>query len=140
MKTNLFVLLVSISLLILSFSSCKTSSKGIEGETYSTGIEGEWRSVLRKRVSNNLEQTKPNPNEIKIWTKGYYAYTGTNYAGGGTYKLDGNKYEETPHFGGNRLNLKLELKNDTLVSIWPVDSNGQYDKSNYDIIKMVRIK
>jgi len=66
--------------------------------------------------------------------------------GGGPYKkLNGNIFEESiqyfsvPSVVGSHVRMLLEIKNDTLVQIYPVDENGQIDKSNYREQKRVRL-
>jgi hypothetical protein len=65
---------------------------------------------------------------------------------GATYTLDGNRYEETYLYHPNeRLIGKvgrqtLELRNDTLVRVFPYDENWELRKSRYNIEKFVRVE
>ena len=64
-----------------------------------------------------------------------------NNYGSGTYKLDGNRYEENLTYPNpDTVKLLLEIKNDTITQTWPVDDNGQIIKSNYYIQKLTRKK
>lgn len=36
--------------------------------------------------------------------------------------------------------MLLEMRNDTLIQTWPVNGDGQIDKSNYRIEKLVRVE
>ena len=92
--------------------------------------------------------------EIKMWSEHNFIFVGrfkqdstfTDSFGGGTYKLEGNRYEETveyhisPDYLGKKVKLLLELKSDTIIQSWPVDDNGRLAKSEYSIEKWVRIK
>ena len=125
-------------------------------ETTSTKIEGAWKTILSQKIASGtiatLISSDSKYTEMKVWTKDYYAYVGNqglgsySFGGSGTYKLNGNLYEEKIIFSpvgstqGFTAKLILEIKNDTLTQIWPVDDAGKYDKQNYSIIKMVRMK
>jgi hypothetical protein len=66
--------------------------------------------------------------------------------GVGTFKLQGNRYEETITYlsykpwEGKTIKMTLEIKNDTLIQKYPVDENGQLEKEWSNIEKYVRIK
>ena len=122
----------------------------------STEIEGAWKYVLSEKFVNGNKFVLIAPGtayeEMKIWTKGYFAFVGNQgmggypFGGSGTYKLNGNLYEESVIYapgynpGSPKVKLRLEIVNDTLTQIWPVDDAGKYDNLNYNIIKMVRMK
>lgn len=73
---------------------------------------------------------------IKIFTKKDFTYAGyfrldslthDNY-GGGTYALEGDRYEENLLYAGKsainrKVRLILEVQNDTLTQKWPADEN-----------------
>ena len=120
-----------------------------------SSIEGAWQYVsydiiINGRKYNNFPQGS-NYSEMKIWSKGHFAYVGTqsiagyNFGGSGSYTLDGTYYTEKiiycadAHMVGKTVSLFLEIKNDTLTQIWPADKSGHYDKMNYRKIKMVRL-
>jgi hypothetical protein len=89
---------------------------------------------------------------IKIFSKENFTFVGhynkdtltyDNY-GGGTYTLEGDRYEENVLYAGKAIvNIKvriiLELKNDTLVQKWPADENWKLAEE-YSIEKYIRLK
>jgi len=91
--------------------------------------------------------------DIKMWTENHFLTVGrfqmdTTFIDngvGGTYTLDGNQYEETILYmpgqngTGQKIKMLLELRNDTLIQTWPVDENGQIDKTNYSVEKYIRL-
>jgi hypothetical protein len=131
-------------------------SSSVVSEKTSTKIEGAWKTILSQKIADGtigtLISSDSKYTEMKVWTKDYYAYVGNqgrggySFGGSGTYKLNGNLYEEKIIYSpvgstqGFTAKLFLEIKNDTLTQIWPVDDAGKYDKRNYSIIKMVRMK
>ena len=92
--------------------------------------------------------------DMKIWAKNYFIFVGrykrdttfTDNYGGGTYTLDGNRYQETilyhsiAEWVGNKPKMLLDVKGDSLIQTWPADDNWQINKSNYRIEKYVRLK
>ena len=80
--------------------------------------------------------------QIKIWLKEYFLIVGhREYAstvfenfGGGTYKPDGNKYEENLSYfqvnpvAGQKARLLLEIRNDKLIQKQPAYENWQLAK------------
>ena len=144
MKTTLFLFLF----IPLFFVSCNQQK--------SAQHEGAWKLVYSKSISADtvdyLFPGKMTGSDMKIWTKNHFIFVGklkldttvTDSYGGGTYKLEGNRYEENilyhcfPNFVGNKVNMLLEVKNDTLFQTWPVKEDGTIDKSNYIIEKYIR--
>lgn len=145
---------ITICLVILFISlSCNHQKKD--------PILGAWNLVYDLRIeSDTLVWKFPGDfigSEIKIWSTGYVLYVGQfkqydqdtsviDGFGGGPYKkLSGNVYEESiqyfsvPSFIGTQVRMLLEISNDTLIQTWPVDENGQIDKSNYRLQKRVRL-
>jgi hypothetical protein len=121
-------------------------------------MKGAWKVISWERWSNDtLEFTIPGTisgSEIKIWSDKYFVFSGSykrdttiidNY-GGGTFKLDGNHYEETILYWpkGNKIpapiKLLIEIKGDTLIQTWPLDENWQLDKSNHNVQKLIRLE
>jgi hypothetical protein len=154
-----------ITILFLTLIACgKTSKSGNPGPslkasisgTTPSEIEGAWKYILSEKTVDGkkviLISSGSKYNEMKIWTKGYFAFVGDQgfggypFGGSGTYTLKGNLYEESviyaPGYNPNspKVKLRLEIKNDTLTQIWPADDAGKYDESNFNIIKMVRMK
>jgi hypothetical protein len=90
----------------------------------------------------------------KIWSGSHMLFVGqtktdtivSDVYGLGTYKLNGNKYEETTSilfykpWEGTTIKQTIEIKNDTLMLTYPVDDKGQMDKEWAWIEKYVRIK
>jgi hypothetical protein len=89
---------------------------------------------------------------VKIYSKDKFMFVGhfsldtiihDNY-GGGTYTLNGDKYEENVLYVGKailnrKIKMNLEIINDTLIQKWPVDENWKLvDK--YSIEKYIRLK
>jgi len=123
----------------------------------SNPIEGAWNLVYAQNIAGDTLVSKfPGDytgTSIKIWSKGYVLYVGrykmdTAYIdgyGGGPYKINGNMYEENiqyftdQSYVGMTVKMLLEIRNDTLIQTWPVDDNGQIDKSNYRQEKRVRL-
>jgi hypothetical protein len=123
----------------------------------STSLEGAWSVVSWHSIRGGLS-IEPFPEissggGIKIWSKNHVLFVGRyktdtvylNDYGGGTFKLNGNRYEENLLYFcvqkevGTTVRILLEIKNDTLIQTWPADKNWQVDKANYDIQKMIRI-
>ncbi len=120
-------------------------------------IEGAWKMVFSQSVERDSLLFKFPGNitgsDIKIWSKGYVLYverfkidtTFMGGYGGGPYKLNGNRYEETIQFFsiqsvvGQTVKMLLEIKNDTLIQTWPADDNGKINKSNFRQEKYIRL-
>lgn len=121
-------------------------------------MEGAWKIVHATWVQNDtLAYEYPGMwvgSGMKMWTKGYFAFAGRYKAdttkfdsfGGGQYKLDGDRYEEiiqyhvAPAMVGDTVKMLLQIKNDTLIQTWPVGTNGQIDKKNFNEEKYVRLE
>jgi hypothetical protein len=121
-------------------------------------MEGAWHVISWQGMAgDSLVWNFPgtyNGSEVKIWSKNHFLFVGrykkdttfTDNCGGGTYKLEGNRYEESFLYFpdqsavGTTARLLLEIKNDTLIQTWPVDSNWQIVKSNYNIQKLTRLE
>jgi hypothetical protein len=120
--------------------------------------QGAWQLVQSQRVINdsivNMFPVKYSGSDIKMWSERNFLVVGQlkmdttlidNYVGG-TYKLDGKKYEESILYHVNKkvigqtVKMLLELKNDTLIQTYPVDDNGIPFKGSYYIEKYIRLK
>ena len=120
-------------------------------------LEGAWQVVSWKHiVADTVVWEFPGDatgSDIIIWSKKHVLSVGcfkkdstfnTN-AVGGTYTLNGNKYEETLIYFpdstkiGDKVTIITEMSNDTLIRMYPVKENGQIDKSNYLIEHLVRL-
>ena len=146
MKTKLFCFLM-IAFSISAFSQKK-----------SINIEGAWKMVQYQTINGNSVINefpgKSVKDVIKIWSGNHFMSVGQTKVDttvsdsyvSGTYKLDGNKYEENVKilfykpWEGKTIKMTLEMKNDTLVQTYPVDEKGKMDKDVAWIEKYVRIK
>ncbi len=145
MRTVTFFCLV-LSMFILGCAPKKASP-----------IEGTWKIVNATwvRADTLVGQFPGNwtGGGMKIWSKGYFAFVGRYKAdtsfgdtyGGGRYKLDGDRYDEILQYHvvtgmvGDTVKMLLEVKDDTLVQTWPISTNGQIDKKNFQQEKYVRL-
>ncbi|MBN1183199.1 MAG: DUF4488 domain-containing protein [Bacteroidales bacterium] len=121
-------------------------------------VEGTWNLVYWQSVSDDSVNwkfsEKHKGNQLKIWSDNHFIFVGRfeldttaiNSYGGGTYTLDGNRYEEkiinhvAPSWVGTKNKMLLEIKGDSLIQSYPVDDNWQIDKANYSVEKYVRLK
>jgi hypothetical protein len=120
--------------------------------------QGAWQLVQSQRVINDsivkMFPVKYSGSDIKMWSEKNFLVVGRlkidttfidNYVGG-TYKLEGNRYEESILYHVNKkaigqtVKMLLELKNDTLIQTYPVDDSGQLIKGGYYIEKYTRLK
>jgi hypothetical protein len=138
MKKNVFLSLF----VILIIGSCT------QQQVAKSPLDGAWdvisvRQMHGDTVSDYVGST------LKIWSGNYYNFVGRwslngdtmNSFGWGTFKLEGDRYEENLVFPApNTIKMLLEIKNDTITQTWPVDDNGVVDKSNYYVEKFVRMK
>jgi hypothetical protein len=140
-----------ISILAAFFShSCSTSTR--------SPIEGTWRLAYEYEVkAGNSTRIFPGTSmgsELKMWTGDRWSLVGVffedsvmtdNYAGG-TFSLEGNDYREmvefhsAPEYLGQTVRLYLEIREDTLVQIWPVNEAGEPDPEHHYMEKWVRMK
>lgn len=119
---------------------------------------GAWQLQYFKRIASDTVAFEivgyVTGTDVKVWSGKNFISVGRfkedsvykdNYAAG-TYKLNGDQYEETilyhvnKQYVGKTIKMLLGIKGDTLIQTWPVDKNGQIDKSNYTIEKYTRIK
>ena len=141
MKKILFLSLI-ISLIIVSCAQ----QQGVKSP-----IEGVWQVVSFQQMHGDTVIVQFGKDftggEMKIWYGNYFNFVGqyklgdsiVNNYGGGTYKLDGNRYEENLTYPDpDTVKLLLDIKNDTITQTWPVDDNGQIIKSNHYIQKLAR--
>lgn len=122
-------------------------------------LEGEWKLAYEYEISEGkttvLYPGTSKGTEIKIWSGEYWVLLGrfeqdsgfTQNYGGGTYTLEGNRYEENvqyhsaPQYLDQTVKLLVEFKKDTVIQTWPVDDNGEVITSgSYYIEKWARIK
>ena len=144
---NIVLLVVIIWLII---SACA----GPEGN----GPQGSWQMVQMQMVEGrkitNYFSDRYSVNQTKIWDGNNFIFVGkyrvdttTIYRFGvGTFTLKGNIYEENikyhfeEFYEGTRNKIWLEIRNDTLLHIYPVDDLGEPNTSRHWIEKYVRLK
>lgn len=147
MKKTVFRVLVLAIIMV----SCTQEKK--------SPMDGEWMLAHEYEIANGVTTVlypgDSEGNEIKIWSGDYWVLLGkfendsgfTQVFGGGTYRLDGNRYEEIVHYHSapeyldQTVKLWIEVKKDTIMQTWPVDENGEVITSgSYYIEKWARIK
>ena len=120
--------------------------------------QGAWQLVQSQAVTKDLQgnviPVDYHPVFTKMWSESHFSFIGQwkrdttiiDFYGGGTYKLEGNRYEEKIlyHFNknvvGQTFKMLLELKNDTFIQTYPVNENGQINKSDNYIEKYIILK
>lgn len=121
-------------------------------------MEGAWKLAFEYEFSGEhttllYPGTSPG-REIKLWSGDRWALVGafvedsivTEVFAGGKFTLEGNDYREivefhsAPEYQGQTVKLWLEVKNDTLTQIWPVDENGKPVPGQYYMEKWVRFE
>jgi hypothetical protein len=146
MKKILFLSLI-ISLII---GSCTQQGNKLP--------QGAWQFIQSQAIIKdsvmNMFPVKYSGSDIKMWSENHFLSVGqikmdTTFMDiyvGGTYKLEGNRYEESILYHvnkkavGQKVKMLLELRNDTLIQTYPVDDNGLPIKSGYSIEKYIRLK
>ena len=141
-----------LCLLIIAFSISSY------GQKKSPNIEGAWKIVQSQTINGSKSVIdfpgKKVVDETKIWSGNNFMFivrvkTDTlveDFYGVGTYKLQGNRYEENIRimnykpWEGKTIKMTLEIKNDTLIQSFPVDDNGKMDKDWAWIEKYIKIK
>lgn len=119
-------------------------------------MEGAWKLALEIEVRGD-ESTILYPGntqgiETKLWSGDRWALVGvfvedsvlTDVFAGGKFTIEGNDYREiveyhsAPEYLGQTVKLYLEIKGDTLTQYWPVDEQGEPEKSLHYMEKWVR--
>lgn len=121
-------------------------------------MEGAWKLAYEYEITgDNTSLLFPGTakgSEIKMWSGDRWALVGvfvedsimTDNFGGGRFTIEGTDYREIVEFHsakeylGQTVKLYLEIKNDTLTQIWPVDDAGEPVKSHYYMEKWVRFE
>ncbi len=121
-------------------------------------FQGTWQMVQMQGVDRgkvtNYFSDRYTVSQIKMWSGNHFIFVGKykvdttiSYRYGvGTFTLDGNLYEEDIlyHFDESYESRKnkiwLELRNDTLLHIFPVDDNGKPDQRTHWIEKYIRVE
>ncbi len=146
MKKNILICLI-IPILMGSCTQEKASP-----------MEGAWKLAYEYEISGDnttlLFPGTSKGSEIKMWSGDRWALVGvfiqdstlTDNFGGGEFTLEGTNYQEIVQYHsateylGQTVKLFLEIKNDTLTQIWPVDDKGEIIKSHYYMEKWVRME
>jgi hypothetical protein len=120
--------------------------------------EGTWKMVqmqmIEKGKKTNYFSDRYKVSQIKMWSGKHFMFVGkyevdttSSYRYGvGTFTLDGNIYEETImyHFDqayeGNKNKIWLEIRNDTLIHIFPVDNSGKPDQNRHWCERYIRLQ
>ena len=144
---NYHLLYLIIPLLLGSCTQEPTSPmEGAWKLAYEYEVKGDNTTLLFPGVSQG--------SEIKMWTGDRWALVGvfiedstvTDNFGGGKFTIEGTNYQEivgyhsAREYLGQTVKLFLEIKNDTLTQIWPVDEKGEPVKSHYYMEKWVRFE
>ncbi len=120
-------------------------------------LEGAWKVVQTQTINGDKVVTdfpgNTDMDVIKIWSGNRFMNVGRSKSGttvtdlfaSGTFKLDGNKYEENVAYlfykpwEGTTVKLSMVLRNDTLIQTYPVDDKGQPDKNGAWIEKYMKL-
>lgn len=123
-----------------------------------SAMEGAWKLAYEYEVKGDQSTLifpgESQGSEIKMWSGDRWALVGvfvedsimTDNFGGGKFTLEGTNYQEivgyhsAKQYLGQTVKLYLEIKNDTLTQIWPVDEAGEPVKSHYYMEKWVRFE
>jgi hypothetical protein len=119
-------------------------------------MEGAWKLAFEYEVKGDQSTLifpgESQGSEIKMWSGDRWALVGvfiedsviTDNFGGGKFTLEGTSYQEMVEYHsakeylGQTVKLYLEIQNDTLTQIWPVDEQGVPVKSLHYMEKWVR--
>jgi hypothetical protein len=119
-------------------------------------MEGAWKLAFEYEVKGDRSTLifpgESQGSEIKMWSGDRWALVGvfiedsviTDNFGGGKFTLKGTSYQEMVEYHsakeylGQTVKLYLEIQNDTLTQIWPVDEQGVPVKSLHYMEKWVR--
>lgn len=143
------ILIISTSLLLL-LAGCNKEP--------ANPVIGAWDLIYARQVINDTTTATFPGNyqgsQVKMWSDNYWMFVGElaqdtitdqNF-GGGSYTLEGLVYKETikyhsnDDYKGQTLRMRIVVKNDTLIQVWPANETGEIDKSNYNTEKYVRVK
>ena len=121
-------------------------------------MEGAWKLAFEYEFTDgNRTILYPGANpgsEIKLWSGDRWALVGafledsliSDVFAGGKFTLEGTDYREivefhsAPEYLGQTVKLWLEIRDDTLTQIWPVDENGEPIQSQYYMEKWVKFE
>lgn len=145
MKKIIFLSLI-IALIIGSCADSTTKS-----------LQGSWQMVQMQRMDGkkvtNYFSERYKISQIKMWSENHFMFVGKYEVdttvvyryGVGSFTLNGNIYVEDIlyHFAkdyeGQKNKIRLEIRNDTLLHVFPVNDAGQPSQATYWIEKYVRL-
>jgi hypothetical protein len=145
MKKLLFLILI----MWLIIAAC--AKEGVKAP------QGTWKMVQMQMIEGkkvtNYFSDRYSVSQIKMWSGNHFMFVGkykvdstTSYRYGvGTFTLKGNLYKEDIlyHFDesyeGHKNNIWLEIKNDTLLHVFPVNDVGEPNQTRHWIEKYVRL-
>lgn len=146
MRKTIFLVLV----IALITGSCARNTQ--------KSLQGAWKMIQMQMVEGrkvtNYFSDRYTVNQIKMWSEDHFIFVGKYQVdtsliyryGVGTYTLEGNLYEEdilyhfSKSYEGTKNKIWLEIRNDTLLHIFPVDDLGQPSQATHWIEKYVRVK
>lgn len=121
-------------------------------------LQGAWQMVQMQRIDGgkvtNYFSDRYTVNQIKMWSENHFMFVGKYEVdttilyryGVGTYTLEGNIYEEdilyhfSKSYEGQKNKIWLDIKNDTLLHIFPVDNTGKPNQTTHWIEKYIRLQ
>ena len=121
-------------------------------------MEGAWKLAYEYEISGDdsrlLFPGTSKGSEAKMWSGDRWALVGvfiedsivTDVFAGGKFTLEGTNYQEIVEYHsateylGQTVKLYLEIKNDTLTQIWPIDEQGEPVEGPYYMEKWVRFE
>ncbi|HOO99384.1 MAG TPA: hypothetical protein PLV06_07480 [Bacteroidales bacterium] len=140
---------LTLLITLLIFGSCTTGKKD--------SFQGTWQmiqmqKVEREKVTNYFSQNY-RISQIKMWSGNHFMFVGKYQVdttvvyryGTGTYTINGNIYVEDIdyHFDksyeGRKNKIWLEVRNDTLLHIFPVDDTGRPIQARHYIERYIRM-
>ena len=120
--------------------------------------EGTWKMVRMQMIEGSKVtdyfSDRYKINQIKMWSGDNFIFVGkyevdtaTSYRFGvGKFTLNGNLYTEIikyhfdPAYEGQTNKIWLEIKNDTLLHIFPVNDVGEPNKTRHWVEKYIRLE
>ena len=146
MKTHLLLFLIVPLLLCNCARETTAPMEGAWKLAFEYEIIGDSSTILYPGTTQGIE--------IKMWSGDRWALSGvfvedsimSDVYAGGKFTIEGTDYREivefhsAPEYLGQTVRLYLEIKDDTLTQIWPVDDNGAPVKNLYYMEKWVRFK
>ena len=133
-------------------------SIGAYSQKKNVNLQGAWKLVQVQQLENSSFVTvipgKYTGEQVKIWSRNQVMFVGRYFTdsgtieqyGHGTFKIDGNNSEEVLNifsykdWEGKPVKLRMEMKGDTLIQLFPLNEKYEVDKNTSNIEKYLRIK